>query len=176
MLWFMGLQRVGHDWVTKLNWTELNWTEEIKHTKMSWIRRKSQDDNIYLLICTNIIIFQFDYNSYFPDGWRDWILFYGYWPYTYMSFAHFCLHICCSHWLVMLVVENCPDNASDIRDAGLIPGKIRGSGRSLREGNGNPLQCSCLGNAMDRGSWQVTQSWTWLKWLSMHRLVKVFFI
>ena len=27
----------------------------------------------------------------------------------------------------MLVVENCPDNASDIRDAGLIPGKIRGS-------------------------------------------------
>ena len=71
------------------DWTELNWTEESKHTKMSWIRRKSQDDNIYLLICTNIIIFQFDYNSYFPDGWRDWTLFYGYWPHTYRSFAHF---------------------------------------------------------------------------------------
>ena len=24
VLWFMGLQRVGHDWVTELNWTELS--------------------------------------------------------------------------------------------------------------------------------------------------------
>ena len=30
-----------------------------------------------------------------------------------------------------------------------------GSGRSLREGNGNPLQYSCLGNPMDRGAWQA---------------------
>ena len=35
------------------------------------------------------------------------------------------------------------------------------------EGNGNPLQYSCLENPMDRGSWQatvdgVTKSWTWL--------------
>ena len=28
VLQFMGLQRVGHDWATELNWTELNWTEE----------------------------------------------------------------------------------------------------------------------------------------------------
>ena len=34
-------------------------------------------------------------------------------------------------------------------DAGLIPG----SGRSLGEGNGNSLQCSCLGNLMDRRVW-----------------------
>ena len=39
------------------------------------------------------------------------------------------------------------------------------------EGNGNPLQCSCLENPRDGGaSWAdvygVTQSWTWLKWLS----------
>ena len=26
VLWFMGSQRVGHDWATELNWTELNWT------------------------------------------------------------------------------------------------------------------------------------------------------
>ena len=32
----------------------------------------------------------------------------------------------------------------------------------IREGNGNPLQCSCLKNPEDG----VTQSWTWLKWLS----------
>ena len=39
------------------------------------------------------------------------------------------------------------------------------------EGNGNPLQYSCLENPRDGGAWQaanhgVTQSWTWLKWLS----------
>ena len=28
-----------------------------------------------------------------------------------------------------------------------------GLGRSLREGNGNPLKYSCLGNPMDRGAW-----------------------
>ena len=41
----------------------------------------------------------------------------------------------------------------------------------IGEGNGNPLQCSCLENPRDRGAWWaavygVTQSWTWLKWLS----------
>ena len=30
------------------------------------------------------------------------------------------------------------------------PGSIPGSGRSLEEGNGNPLQYSCLENSMDR--------------------------
>ena len=39
------------------------------------------------------------------------------------------------------------------------------------EGNGNPLQCSCLENPRDEGTWWATvygvaQSWTWLKWLS----------
>ena len=41
----------------------------------------------------------------------------------------------------------------------------------IGEGNGNPLQCSCLENRRDRGAWWaaiygVTQSWTRLKWLS----------
>ena len=35
-------------------------------------------------------------------------------------------------------------------------GLILGSGRSPEEGNGNPLQYSCLGNPMDRGVWQAT--------------------
>ena len=43
------------------------------------------------------------------------------------------------------MVKNPPANAGD---AGLI----LGSGRSPREGNGNPLQYSCLGNPMDRGA------------------------
>ena len=33
------------------------------------------------------------------------------------------------------------------------PSSTPGSGRSLREGNGNPVQNSCLGNPMDRGAW-----------------------
>ena len=37
-------------------------------------------------------------------------------------------------------------------DTGLIPG----SGRSSGEGNGNPLQYSCLGNPMDRRAWWAT--------------------
>ena len=43
-------------------------------------------------------------------------------------------------------------SACNAGDLGLIPA----SGRSPREGNGNPLQYSCLGNPMDRGIWQAT--------------------
>ena len=48
-----------------------------------------------------------------------------------------------------LVVKNPPANAGDIREVGSIPRL----GRSPGEGNGNPLQYSCLGNAVDRGAW-----------------------
>ena len=36
------------------------------------------------------------------------------------------------------------------------PGSIPGSGRSPGEGNGNPLQYSCLENPMDGGAWLAT--------------------
>ena len=42
------------------------------------------------------------------------------------------------------VVKNLPDNAGDVAS-------IYGPGRSPEEGNGNPLQYSCLENPMDRG-------------------------
>ena len=35
------------------------------------------------------------------------------------------------------------------------PGSIRGLGRSPGEGDGNPLQYSCLGNYVDRGDWRA---------------------
>ena len=38
-------------------------------------------------------------------------------------------------------------------------GSIPGSGRSPGEGNGNPLQYSCLENPMDRGAWRATVHW-----------------
>ena len=53
---------------------------------------------------------------------------------------------------VALVVKNPPANAGDIRDVASIPGL----GRSPGGGHGNPLQCSCLENPMDRGAWQAT--------------------
>ena len=43
------------------------------------------------------------------------------------------------------------ESACSAGDLGLIPG----SGRSPGEGNGNPLQYSCLENPMDRGAWQA---------------------
>ena len=51
-----------------------------------------------------------------------------------------------------LVVKDPLANAWDVRDASLIPG----SGRSPGERNGNPPQCSCLENSMDREAWWAT--------------------
>ena len=56
------------------------------------------------------------------------------------------------------VVKNPPANAGDM-------GSISGLGISPGEGNGNPLQYSCLKNSIDRRAWQATvhsvvKSWT----------------
>ena len=56
------------------------------------------------------------------------------------------------------VVKNLPANAGDTVS-------IPELGRSPGEGNGNPLQCSCLKNPMNRGAWRtavhgVAKSWT----------------
>ena len=61
-------------------------------------------------------------------------------------------------WLLSLREFTC-----SAEDAGLIPGLERSPG----ERNGNPLQHSCLGNLMNRGTWQATvhrvaESWTQL--------------
>ena len=50
---------------------------------------------------------------------------------------------------VALVVKYPPANAGDV-------GSIPKSGRSPGEGNGNPLQYSCLENPMDRRAWWAT--------------------
>ena len=68
------------------------------------------------------------------------------------------------------VVKNPPANTGDLRDPGCIPG----SGRSPGGGHGNPLQCHCLGDPMDRGAWRavvhmVRKSQIQLKWLKMHK-------
>ena len=57
--------------------------------------------------------------------------------------------------------SGCKESACNARDLG----SISGLGRSPGEGNGNPLQYSCLENPIDRGTWQATvcvvaKSWT----------------
>ena len=56
------------------------------------------------------------------------------------------------------VIMNLPANTEDSRDTVLIPG----SGRSPGEGNGNPLQYSCLENPMNRG----------VQWTAIHGVAK----
>ena len=51
-----------------------------------------------------------------------------------------------------LVVKKQLANSRDTEDMSLTPGL----GRSPGGGDGNPLQYSCLGNPMDRGTWQAT--------------------
>ena len=50
------------------------------------------------------------------------------------------------------VVQSLPANAGDTGDAGLVAG----SGGAPGEGNGNPLQYSCLENSTERGDWWAT--------------------
>ena len=53
------------------------------------------------------------------------------------------------------------DSKASASNAG-DPGSIPGSGRSPGEGNGTPLQYSCLENPMDGGAW----------WATIHRITK----
>ena len=68
---------------------------------------------------------------------------------------------------IVQLVKNLPANAGYTRDTSLIPGSVRSPG----EGNGSPLQYSCLENSMDSGAWWatihgVTKSQTWLSALT----------
>ena len=68
---------------------------------------------------------------------------------------------------LIMIMEGCPggsDSKASAYNAGDL-GSIPVSGRSPREGNGNPLQYSCLENLTDGGAWQATvhgvaKSWT----------------
>ena len=60
------------------------------------------------------------------------------------------------------MVKNLPVKLETACNAGDMS-SIPGSGRSPGEGNGNPLQCSCLGNLMERGAW----------WAMVHGVTKM---
>ena len=65
--------------------------------------------------------------------------------------SSFCFHL--PHYPYSVLVIN-PTKASACNTGDL--GSISGSGRSLGEGNGNPLRYCCLGNPMDTGAWWAT--------------------
>ena len=122
VLQFMGSQRVGHDWVTELNWTE----------HMTW-----------------------NYKFCFKIRRRHWqptpVLLPG------KSHGRRSL-VGCSPW---------GGEESDTTERLHFHFSLS----CIGEGNGNPLQCSCLENPRDGGAWWaavngVAQSQTRLKWLS----------
>ena len=61
------------------------------------------------------------------------------------------------------MIKNPPDNEGNLGDMGLIPE----SGRSPEGGNSNPLQYSCLENAMDRGARQATVHRVAKNWIQL---------
>ena len=99
VLWFMGLQRVGHDWANDLIWSDLKTYSKLGcHKSSIWKMQYLQNTTI----------------------WST-------------------------------------DGKESVFNAGSIPGSGSFSG-----GNGNPLQYSCLGNPMKRGTW----------WTTVHRVAK----
>ena len=72
------------------------------------------------------------------------------------------------------MAKNPPVNAGDTGDVGSIPG----SGRFPGEGNGNPLQYSCLENSVDRGAGRaavhgVTKELDTIEQLTLHLIPSV---
>jgi len=83
--------------------------------------------------------------------------------FCYIAFINNHLHTCillCPEWLPPFIMlrgfphgSDGKESACNVGDSGSLPG----SGRSLGEGNGKPLQYSCLENPMDKGAWQATE-------------------
>ena len=79
---------------------------------------------------------------------------------------------------ILFILPDGSDGKASAYNAG-DPGSIPGLGRYPGEGNGNPLQYSCLENPMDGGAWLATvhgvaKSWTWLTEQLYYLLTEVF--
>ena len=79
--------------------------------------------------------------------------------YTYQNVPHGTSQICAN--FMNRGFPSGSEGKASAYDAG-DPGSIPGSGRYSGEGNGNPLQYSCLENPMDRGAW----------WAAVHGVAK----
>ena len=109
---------------------------------------------------------------FFGGCFRGWWWFLFFFNYSIINLQYCITFTCTAKWLgyTYICIYGFPggsvgkESACNTGDLGSIPG----SGRSPEEGNGNPLQYSCLQNSMDRGAWwitvhRVTKSWTQLR-------------
>ena len=91
---------------------------------------------IFVFLCLTSLSMTVSRSIQSSCKWHHFILFYG-WVMFCWGFPGASL------------VKNPPANAGD-------SGSVPGSGKFPGEGNGNLLQCSCLGNPMDREAWRAT--------------------
>ena len=164
VLRFMGSQRVGHDWATDLIWSEGSMMSTFAHPWSFTLLESG------LNVCPNSML-----NSSLPKPLHEYacILSLKRPPFCSLGRHSFRKYPWCSSYLKKFfytslllifwmyaysiplgfpagsVMKNLPANAGDT-------GLISGSGRFPGEVNGNPLQCSCLGNPMDRRAWWAT--------------------
>ena len=76
----------------------------------------------------------------------------------FLNSVYFDLYLDYLYSKTSLVIQSVKISTYNARDLGSIPG----SGRSPGEGNGNPLQYSCLQNSKNRGTW----------WATVHVIIK----
>ena len=122
-------------------------TETTKH-HFNCVSVKAQINfwNVYILIINNIYFSPFKVNSWSSLN-VALFLFYIVQPPENLHFMYIYMAP-----QVALVLKNLHTNAGDARDTSSTPDLER----TPREGNGNLLQYSCLGNSMERGVWWVT--------------------
>ena len=127
----MGLQRVGHDWVNELNWTELNWLS------------LSASANICLLnLCFSIFMYiaflAFEFPSQYPQhpniifsfafSWR-WYLSDGlailtsHWVFLGLSHVYMLLNVCLLVCLSVSVQFSCSVVSDSLQPHGLQPAR-----------------------------------------------------
>ena len=153
------------DTTEQLNWTELNWRKNI--WMINFLNFHMFECSLFYshMKCIQVL-------AWIAQGWekgltrgegkvgfvhqywkgrksiKRWHIFYQLLYMRHHLKTHISYHF---YWVFpgATVINNLAANAADAKDASSIPRL----GESPGEGNGNPLQYSCLGNPMDKGAW-----------------------
>ena len=99
------------------------------------------------------------------SSWNEQKLFSMKSAFTTQPSSLFCIYFVNAEIMGFLGGSDSKESSCNAEDLDLIPK----SGRSPEEGNGNPLQYSCLGNLMDRGAWWATVhgvAKSWNNWVT----------
>ena len=99
------------------------------------------------------------------SSWNEQKLFSMKSAFTTQPSSLFCIYFVNAEIMGFLGGSDSKESSCNAEDLDSIPK----SGRSPEEGNGNPLQYSCLGNPMDRGAWWATVhgvAKSWNNWVT----------